>query len=102
MIRRPPRTTLVPYTTLVRAALGPGWVSGIVQRLAVAVWDDPVVARAAEAYRERRERSEEHTSELQSRQYLACRLLPEHTSGANVDRPLTSGSPSHSLASSYS
>lgn len=38
-----------------RQALGPGWVSGLVQRLAVALWDDPVVARAAEAYRERRE-----------------------------------------------
>jgi DNA-binding transcriptional MocR family regulator len=38
-----------------RQALGPGWVSTLVQRLAVAVWDDPVVARATEAYRERRE-----------------------------------------------
>jgi DNA-binding transcriptional MocR family regulator len=38
-----------------RQALGPGWVSGVVQRLAVAVWDDPVVARATDAYRERRE-----------------------------------------------
>jgi DNA-binding transcriptional MocR family regulator len=46
-------------TTLARVegrhALGPGWVSTVVQRLAAAVWDDPVVARAAEAYRERRE-----------------------------------------------
>jgi DNA-binding transcriptional MocR family regulator len=46
-------------TTLARVegrhALGPGWVSTVLQRLAVAVWDDPVVARAAEAYRERRE-----------------------------------------------
>jgi DNA-binding transcriptional MocR family regulator len=38
-----------------RQALGPGWVSSVVQRLAVAVWDDPVVARATEVYRERRE-----------------------------------------------
>ena len=38
-----------------RHALGPGWVSTVVQRLAVRLWDDPVVARAAEAYRERRE-----------------------------------------------
>jgi DNA-binding transcriptional MocR family regulator len=38
-----------------RQSLGPGWVSGLVQRLVVAVWDDPVVARAAEAYKERRE-----------------------------------------------
>ena len=38
-----------------RQSLGPGWVSTVVQRLAVRLWDDPVVARAAEAYRERRE-----------------------------------------------
>ena len=38
-----------------RQALGPGWVSSIVQRLAVALWDDPAVAKAAEAYAERRE-----------------------------------------------
>jgi DNA-binding transcriptional MocR family regulator len=38
-----------------RQALGPGWVSSVVQRLAVKLWDDPVVARAAEVYRERRE-----------------------------------------------
>jgi DNA-binding transcriptional MocR family regulator len=38
-----------------RQSLGPGWVSGVVQRLAVALWDDPVIARAADAYRERRE-----------------------------------------------
>jgi DNA-binding transcriptional MocR family regulator len=46
-------------TTLARVegrhALGPGWVSTIVQRLAVRLWDDPVVARAAKVYRERRE-----------------------------------------------
>jgi DNA-binding transcriptional MocR family regulator len=46
-------------TTLARVegrhALGPGWVSTLVQRLAVRLWDDPVVARAAEVYRERRE-----------------------------------------------
>jgi DNA-binding transcriptional MocR family regulator len=38
-----------------RQALGPGWVSSVVQRLAVAVWDDPVVERATAAYRERRD-----------------------------------------------
>jgi DNA-binding transcriptional MocR family regulator len=38
-----------------RHALGPGWVSSVVQRLVVHVWDDPVVARAADVYRERRE-----------------------------------------------
>ena len=38
-----------------RQSLGPGWVSGLVQQLAVALWDDPAVARAAQAYGERRE-----------------------------------------------
>jgi DNA-binding transcriptional MocR family regulator len=46
-------------TTLARVegrhALGPGWVTTVVQRLALRLWDDPVVARAAEVYRERRE-----------------------------------------------
>jgi DNA-binding transcriptional MocR family regulator len=46
-------------TTLARVegrhALGPGWVSTVVQQLAVRLWNDPVVARAADAYRERRE-----------------------------------------------
>ena len=46
-------------TTLARVegrhALGPGWVSTLVQRLAVRLWDDPAVVRAAQAYRERRE-----------------------------------------------
>jgi DNA-binding transcriptional MocR family regulator len=47
------------HTTLARVegrhALGPGWVSTVVQRLAVRLWDDPVVTRAADVYRERRE-----------------------------------------------
>ena len=38
-----------------RQSLGPGWVSGLTQQLAVKLWDDPAVARAAAAYRERRE-----------------------------------------------
>src|SRR5476651_2826846 len=62
MIRRPPRSTLFPYTTLFRSG-GPG----------------PRRSRSAtaEPVREGRARSEEHTSELQSRQYLVCRLLLE-------------------------
>src|SRR2546427_6531823 len=68
MIRRPPRSTLFPYTTLFRslglAALGP---LGVL----LAAW------RTASAPRPRRERSEEHTSELQSQSNLVCRLLLE-------------------------
>src|SRR3712207_6991317 len=62
MIRRPPRSTLFPYTTLFR--------SGRVHRHRLL--DQHVLAGF-----QRRDRSEEHTSELQSRQYLVCRLLLE-------------------------
>src|SRR3712207_7899004 len=92
MIRRPPRSTLFPYTTLFRSPLG---------ERAGAEGQEPVrrhaharVRAGPEAERERQRdgrdrlvahpgdlrperRSEEHTSELQSRQYLVCRLLLE-------------------------
>src|SRR2546425_9056191 len=63
MIRRPPRSTLFPYTTLFRSPVE-GAVEGIVFGDAVAV-----------KVREATQRSEEHTSELQSVAYLVCRLL---------------------------
>src|SRR3712207_7793766 len=72
MIRRPPRSTLFPYTTLFRSASDyPHWD-----------FDDPRQALPGIIPAERRRdifgaRSEEHTSELQSRQYLVCRLLLE-------------------------
>src|SRR3712207_7001244 len=86
MIRRPPRSTLFPYTTLFRSAAavhrhhavldGAGEDHDLVdaaQQLRVAA-----VERAARPFPVRgRGRSEEHTSELQSRQYLVCRLLLE-------------------------
>src|SRR2546425_11002416 len=79
MIRRPPRSTLFPYTTLFRShgKMDPRLPHGP---------DDPVLdvvlgarrARdAAVLLRERSGRSEEHTSELQSLAYLVCRLLLE-------------------------
>src|SRR3712207_9011004 len=91
MIRRPPRSTLFPYTTLFRSAcfaealararaLGDAWntaraLNGLGE-LARATGNDD---EAAEFYEESLAlfRSEEHTSELQSRQYLVCRLLLE-------------------------
>src|SRR3712207_8697106 len=96
MIRRPPRSTLFPYTTLFRS----GRVvqhRGLLERVlavralpraVVPVVEHPVVVVAlpveqllvgdADALADRRGlRSEEHTSELQSRQYLVCRLLLE-------------------------
>src|SRR3712207_7747053 len=84
MIRRPPRSTLFPYTTLFRSALaarpalhpghGRGRAGGRLCRLAAGGAADPV---GRLTLRRLRPRSEEHTSELQSRQYLVCRLLLE-------------------------
>src|SRR3712207_8619235 len=78
MIRRPPRSTLFPYTTLFRSdgvdhyGLYPDWVEDLRKLAGDEIVDD--MARGSEAYLQR---SEEHTSELQSRQYLVCRLLLE-------------------------
>src|SRR3712207_8119426 len=79
MIRRPPRSTLFPYTTLFRSPMGHpvahppqseqlGAGNFLRQRNRVAVGVHGVLGAV---------RSEEHTSELQSRQYLVCRLLLE-------------------------
>src|SRR2546423_8141222 len=65
MIRRPPRSTLFPYTTLFRS----------LSRLEQWPWPRP-------RQRKWRRRSEEHTSELQSLAYLVCRLLLEKKSSA--------------------
>src|SRR3712207_7660169 len=74
MIRRPPRSTLFPYTTLFRS-VHPRADAGAQRRRPRhdARGDADRLARA----RDRQARSEEHTSELQSRQYLVCRLLLE-------------------------
>src|SRR3712207_7082202 len=75
MIRRPPRSTLFPYTTLFRSL-----VAGFDINLAGALVDEVVGRITAEDLLGRDDqvlRSEEHTSELQSRQYLVCRLLLE-------------------------
>src|SRR3712207_8458263 len=101
MIRRPPRSTLFPYTTLFRSAgerHQPGEGGG-----------DDDVALAAEREHPGHEgsqtvhhahevdahqpgpflRSEEHTSELQSRQYLVCRLLLEKKNTSSIPCPVT-------------
>src|SRR3712207_7329938 len=92
MIRRPPRSTLFPYTTLFRS----GRVQLLVARSEVGRERGfhPVLPRLAQDARDARVRvldvvdgvvlgmrSEEHTSELQSRQYLVCRLLLEKKRG---------------------
>src|SRR3712207_8027346 len=93
MIRRPPRSTLFPYTTLFRSAL-----EGLAPRVEQA--EAPVAALRVGAddcvfggegvgghgEEPLRQRSEEHTSELQSRQYLVCRLLLEKQHGVDLHR----------------
>src|SRR3712207_7442180 len=80
MIRRPPRSTLFPYTTLFRSALI-GRPRAYERGEGVRGNRDVPPAATRGSVGERwfppRERSEEHTSELQSRQYLVCRLLLE-------------------------
>src|SRR3712207_7200397 len=81
MIRRPPRSTLFPYTTLFRSALKcfpPAAAARVVLGEMLRLPRHPALVAPALA-RVLRElpRSEEHTSELQSRQYLVCRLLLE-------------------------
>src|SRR3712207_8214239 len=92
MIRRPPRSTLFPYTTLFRSLLrtNPIEAKAIVAEIrrrfdAVPKWDgvDAVPSIGVVTFNAQQRayieglRSEEHTSELQSRQYLVCRLLLE-------------------------
>src|SRR3712207_8108297 len=90
MMRRPPRSTLFPYTTLFRSVLqlnichsgAAGCYTGqepvLAQAVSVIGSTRPQVLSVNEACAgdvARLQRSEEHTSELQSRQYLVCRLL---------------------------
>src|SRR2546428_5047166 len=79
MIRRPPRSTLFPYTTLFRSSNRRNWArhraSGSVARRVCKVHWTRFVSR--HAARVPPPRSEEHTSELQSRSDLVCRLLLE-------------------------
>src|SRR3712207_7627913 len=92
MIRRPPRSTLFPYTTLFRSARVRGPLieldpANVARALAVTAHGGFLVAQAAAKRMlphghgailfTGASRSEEHTSELQSRQYLVCRLLLE-------------------------
>src|SRR3712207_7200450 len=90
MIRRPPRSTLFPYTTLFRSvevdhdhrARARGdrrseGVRGQQERVGIDVGEARRRSGQDDGLDRRDERSEEHTSELQSRQYLVCRLLLE-------------------------
>src|SRR3712207_7737303 len=100
MIRRPPRSTLFPYTTLFRSRLlGLALALGLVLSLAYLL---DLFAGLQAATTNVLYRSEEHTSELQSRQYLVCRLLLEkkkHTTprlpcaAADQQTPYVEGTP---------
>src|SRR3712207_8353810 len=96
MIRRPPRSTLFPYTTLFRSG---DLVQEVRRR-----FDGHLVANSGFGSVTSREeavalieaahaRSEEHTSELQSRQYLVCRLLLEKKKHRRVEETLTPSNP---------
>src|SRR5689334_24181258 len=84
MIRRPPRSTLFPYTTLFRSApqmsRRVGQVRGRDAGRAPVLALDPLVDLLA--------RSEEHTSELQSQFHLVCRLLLEKKNNTTITQPI--------------
>src|SRR3712207_7325317 len=100
MIRRPPRSTLFPYTTLFRSEVGedlgePVGIGDQLRQVGTGVdVDRPLGAGAHRAGDLLDSRSEEHTSELQSRQYLVCRLLLEKK---NIKRTLGCGRPCRRL-----
>src|SRR5258708_23950734 len=80
MIRRPPRSTLFPYTTLFRSQLEPDRAAEILDGLAADERTDIIQQMSQHARRRvllKLRRSEEHTSELQSPDHLVCRLLLE-------------------------
>src|SRR2546422_3465104 len=84
MIRRPPRSTLFPYTTLFRSRRTPFVRAAAIEGLARL---DRMEAKALlELYARDKERSEEHTSELQSRLHLVCRLLLEKKTATSRGR----------------
>src|SRR5258707_4607114 len=102
MIRRPPRSTLFPYTTLFRSPVCQitARATPHQQRAALLPWHSgaPSTGRFMLANHPDREqirleamphRSEEHTSELQSRQYLVCRLLLEKKKNTHSTRSST-------------
>src|SRR3712207_7663746 len=99
MIRRPPRSTLFPYTTLFRAAKSEflavmshelrtplNAIAGYTELLEMGIRGPVSDAQQDDLRRIRtsQRRSEEHTSELQSRQYLVCRLLLEKTTSEHL------------------
>src|SRR2546422_7674224 len=92
MIRRPPKSTLFPYTTLFRShgTLGDPADGGITAHVA-----DGVEVGGEEEGLRAQARSEEHTSELQSRLHLVCRLLLEKKKKTHIGRLPAQNAPGH-------
>src|SRR5262245_64033733 len=80
MIRRPPRSTLFPYTTLFRSTRYHSASSG-----SCSSWEKSVSGKVGV---KEKSRSEEHTSELQSLRHLVCRLLLEKKKKNKVTKPI--------------
>src|SRR3712207_8916093 len=84
MIRRPPRSTLFPYTTLFRSR------KGVAENVTMSVYHmgSDTFQDTGDTHKHSwvEARSEEHTSELQSRQYLVCRLLLEKKKNTSSER----------------
>src|SRR2546421_3376987 len=98
MIRRPPRSTLFPYTTLFRSLLP----AGQIDRVRIGLVDKAYACEQLPGYGLRRSarlffhpRSEEHTSELQSRSDLVCRLLLEKKKNTFSHTVRSSVAPGH-------
>src|SRR3712207_8454727 len=91
MIRRPPRSTLFPYTTLFRSTLRQTIrVTFGCSRMVGFILDFPMERlKSTQVLPPLVLRSEEHTSELQSRQYLVCRLLLEKKQQQQANRNAT-------------
>src|SRR3712207_8962695 len=101
MIRRPPRSTLFPYTTLFRSGYKtlPMLIgvegTGIHIDVGIKLLDGNAQAAGLQQFGQRcGYRSEEHTSELQSRQYLVCRLLLEKKNNNSLNNIHTKHRPS--------
>src|SRR5256884_6757929 len=97
MIRRPPRSTLFPYTTLFRSLENAARASAVKQQAAAATMIERRFLGGTRAGR-----SEEHTSELQSRLHLVCRLLLEKKKHNTNSRLTMLQSTHNSLLITYS
>src|SRR5258708_29718007 len=100
MIRRPPRSTLFPYTTLFRSNSwgGGGFSQALLDEINTANANNMLFVVLISSRRACEKRSEEHTSELQSPDHLACRLLlvkkkPSSSSAPQIKQLLPAGPP---------